>query len=72
MSMTKKGMMDIAVDFYKNLFAKEDRGNIRLGENFWEEDQRVSTEENYSLVAPFSEEKIKDAVFSCYHEGAPS
>jgi hypothetical protein len=28
-------MMKIAVDFYKDLFRKERRKNISLGENFW-------------------------------------
>jgi hypothetical protein len=31
----------------------------------------VSEEENVMLVAPFSEEEVRDAVFSCYAEGAP-
>jgi hypothetical protein len=30
----------------------------------------ISSEELESLEAPFSEKEIKDAVFSCYHEGA--
>lgn len=30
-----QGMMKIAVDFYKDLFRKERRKNISLGENFW-------------------------------------
>lgn len=67
----QKGMMDIAVGFYKNLFAKEDRGEIRLSEDFWDISQRVSSEENEFLIAPFSEKEIKEAIFSCYPEGAP-
>lgn len=64
-------MMDVAVDFYKKLFAKEDRGDIKLRENFWEESQKVSREENDNLIAPVLEEEIKEAIFSCYLEGAP-
>jgi hypothetical protein len=30
----QKGMMDIAVDFYRNLFAKEDWINIKLADDF--------------------------------------
>lgn len=67
----QKGMLDITVGFYKNLFAKEDRGDIRLSERFWDDSQKVSSEENESLIAPFSEEEIKEAIFSCYPEGAP-
>ena len=67
----QKGMMNIAVGFYKDLFACEDRGDIRLSDDFWEESQKVSREENDFLVAPFSEEEIKEAIFNCYPEGVP-
>lgn len=30
----QKGMMDIAVSFYKQLFAKEDIMNVKLADNF--------------------------------------
>jgi len=30
----QNGMMDIAVSFYKQLFAKEDRMNVKLADNF--------------------------------------
>jgi hypothetical protein len=32
-----QGMMKVAVDFYKELFKKEGRGDISLGDNFWKE-----------------------------------
>jgi hypothetical protein len=31
-----QGMLKVAVDFYKNLFKKECREDISLGEDFWE------------------------------------
>lgn len=65
------GMMKVAVDFYKNLFAKEERGGIKLVDNFWEVSQKVSADENDGLTAPFLESEIKEAVFSCYPDGAP-
>ena len=64
-------MMDIALNFYKDLFAREERVNINLDDNFLSESEKVSNEENELLVAPFSEEKIKEAIFSYYAEGAP-
>jgi hypothetical protein len=64
-------MMKVAVDFYKGLFAREEMGEIRLADNFWEASRKVSIEENDSLTAPFSETEIREAVFSCYPEGAP-
>ena len=63
--------MQIAVDFYKNLFAKEVDSNVKLCSNFWEDQDKVSLEDNSLLIAPFSEREIKDAIFSCYPEGAP-
>jgi hypothetical protein len=31
----QKGMMQIAVDFYKILFAKEPESGVNLGSDFW-------------------------------------
>lgn len=67
-----KGMLNIAVDFYKKLFAKEDKSNVSLGEDFWDNSEKVTSEENDLLQARFSEEEIKEALFNCYAEGAPS
>jgi hypothetical protein len=67
----QKGMMDIAVDFYKKLFAKESRMNIRIAADFWKDEDMVTEEENYLLTSPFSEQEIKEVVFSCYSDGAP-
>ena len=67
----QKGMMKIAVDFYKNLCAKESEPNVKLGPSFWDDHDKVVEEENRILVAPFSESEIKNAIFSCYPEGAP-
>ncbi|KAJ1272904.1 hypothetical protein BS78_06G238600 [Paspalum vaginatum] len=65
----QKGMIDIAVNFYKDLFAAESRGHCRLSEDFWSVNEIVSDIENASLIAPFSEEEIKTTLFSCYSEG---
>jgi hypothetical protein len=66
-----QGMMKVAVDFYKELFTKEGRGDICLGDNFWKEEEKVTAIENEMLTAPFTENEIKEAIFSCYAEGAP-
>ena len=47
------GMMKIALDFYKNLFAREDIGDLILGRDFWDASDLVSEEENEILCAPF-------------------
>lgn len=67
----QKSMMKIAVDFYKNLFAKEEDLGIKLGSSFWEEGDKVSREENDFLTTPFTELEFKEAIFSSYAEGAP-
>jgi hypothetical protein len=67
----EQGMMKIAVDFYKNLFKQESRGDISLGESFWSEGEKVTIEENNILSTPLTEKEIKGAIDSCYAEGAP-
>jgi hypothetical protein len=64
------GMMKIALDFYKDLFAKEGRGDLTLSRDFWSPRDLVTEEENDILCAPFSEAEIKETIFSCYAEGA--
>src|SRR4051812_20175119 len=64
-------MLKVDTDFYKDLFKKEERPNIRLCHDFFSEEDKISADENLSLSAPFMEEEIKDAVFGSYGEGAP-
>lgn len=45
-------MMKVVVDFYKDLFKREDRGNVTLREDFWDERDKVTVEENEMLTAP--------------------
>jgi hypothetical protein len=40
-------VLDVAVDFYKNLFVKEDKMDINLDEEFWERDDLVTVAEKY-------------------------
>jgi hypothetical protein len=67
----KKEMSKHAVEFYKTLFGKEERMNIKMEENFWSTDELVSPEENEILQASFTEQEIKQAIDSSYAEGAP-
>jgi hypothetical protein len=64
-------MLKHATEFYKKLFEKEPRENIELDEDFWEDEDKVTPEENQMLEAEFSEEEIKRAIDSSYSEGAP-
>jgi hypothetical protein len=64
-------MLNHAKEFYKRLFGEEDKENIRLREEFWTMDEKVSSEENEALEAELSEEEIRRAVFESYAEGTP-
>jgi uncharacterized glyoxalase superfamily protein PhnB len=62
-------MLTHAVSFYKNLFGKEPRSNLRMGDEFWEEDEKVSKDDNEILEAELSEEEILTAIKGSYAEG---
>lgn len=66
-----KGMLEIATDFYKDLFKNEDRKGFRINDDFYPDEERVNDLENQSLQKPFSEEEIKEAIFGSYFDGAP-
>jgi hypothetical protein len=67
----QKGMLKIATDFYKELFKKEERPDIRLMDDLFSYEEKVTSQEDAELEKEFSEEEIKEAVFGSYAEGAP-
>jgi hypothetical protein len=64
-------MLKVATDFYRDLFKKENRPDIRLQDNFFCEDEKITLEENIMLGSAFAEEEVKTAVFGSYADGAP-
>jgi mannosylglycoprotein endo-beta-mannosidase len=66
-----KGITDIAVHYYKNLFGAEPLMDISLSEDFWNPSEMVIDAHNSELDKEFSEKEIKEAVFGSYAEGAP-
>jgi hypothetical protein len=64
-------ILKVATNYYKELFSWENRGDVSLDSQFWDNSEMVSPEENLELVAPFSEQDIKRTVFDSYAEGAP-
>jgi hypothetical protein len=64
-------MIDHALHFYNKLFGKEEKPNISLDSDFWEDSDKVSEEENLLMEADFSEEEILQAMKGSYLEGAP-
>jgi hypothetical protein len=63
-------MMEVAINLYKDLFKKENRHEIQLAAEFWKESEKVTNEENNALTTPFIELEMKEAVLSCYADGA--
>jgi hypothetical protein len=63
-------MLNPAVEFYKNLFGLEPRSRVKLDEDFWEEEDKVTLSKNEFLEAPFTEAEIKVVVLESYAEGA--
>jgi hypothetical protein len=66
-----KGMIKLAVDYYKALFGFEEKISIDLAMDFWLENEKVTDEQNLMLDADFTEQEVNDAVFGSYAEGAP-
>ena len=64
-------MLEIATNFYKELFKKESRNGFRLRDVFFSEDEKVKIEYNSFLQAPFTEDEVKEAIFRSYSDGAP-
>jgi hypothetical protein len=62
-------MLNHVVDFYKNLFGAELVSGVKLDEDFWGEDDKVTTLENEMLETSFTEDEIKVAIFESYAEG---
>jgi hypothetical protein len=62
-------IVEVATKFYKGLFKFEPRPDINISRDFFEEIDKVTTEENEMLEKPFSKE-IKKAIFESYIEGS--
>jgi hypothetical protein len=66
-----KEMLEHARQFYKKLFGEEARDNIKLGEDFWDSDEKVTPEENELLETEITEDEIIVAIKESYEEGSP-
>ena len=55
-------LLEVATNFYKNLFGFEPKPNIHLDDQFWSDEEMATDAENTSLERPFSEEQIKEAI----------
>jgi hypothetical protein len=64
-------MIALAVYYYKSLFGFDEKLEISLDDDFWHESEEVTDAQNRMLDANFTEQVVKDAVFSSYAKGAP-
>jgi hypothetical protein len=65
-----KDIIEVATKYYKNMFKIEARPEIHIAQDvFFSNDEKVSSEENEVLEAPFSEMEVKKVVFGSYSEG---
>ena len=58
-------------DYYKGLFGPSEDNTISLQENLTDDIPQVSSAENDTLISPFSEQEIREAVFQMEHNKAP-
>ena len=64
-------MLDLAGDFYKNLFGFEKKLEVNHDDSFWNDNEKITRIENEMVEALFSESEIKEVVFDSYVDGAP-
>jgi hypothetical protein len=53
-----KDMLKVAIDYYKDLFKFEDRQDIRLKDDFFSEEEKLTDEENAMLGSAFTKKKL--------------
>jgi hypothetical protein len=58
--------------YYKNLFGKQERENIRLQEDIWESKGALSEWEVEILIEPFTKKEFKEALGEMKSNSAPS
>jgi hypothetical protein len=67
-----KEIIKVATDYYMDLFRFESKPNINIDDNFFDDEEKMTVEENEGLEAIFTKEEVKIAVFGSYSDGAPS
>jgi hypothetical protein len=66
-----RGMLALAVEYYKSLFGYDEKLDNSLTNDFWNESEKVTDAQNRMLDKKISEQEVKDAVFGSYAKGAP-
>ena len=65
-----KDMLEVATNFYKDLFGFEPKPNIHLGDHFWSAEELFTDAENDILEKPFTQDEIREAIMGSYANGA--
>jgi hypothetical protein len=63
-------ILRIAIDYYKDLFRKEDRGHFSLVENFWEQEDKLPASEREGLETPSRRRRLKQRCPVAIQRGA--
>jgi hypothetical protein len=64
-------MLKVANDYYKDMFKFQNRPDIRVQDNFFLDNEKVSVEENIMIGSAFTNEEVREAVFGSNADGAP-
>jgi hypothetical protein len=59
----------VATDYYKGLFKYEPRPVLKIVEDFFREEDKMTAEENEALALEFTEEEVRKAIFYSYSDG---
>jgi hypothetical protein len=62
-------IIEVATQYYKELFKFELRSNMNISDNFFSKGDKVRQEENRVLEERFTEEEVRKAVFESYSDG---
>jgi hypothetical protein len=54
--------VDHIYEFYRKLFGKEERGNIKMAARMWQDKGRLTDDQRESIIRPFSMEKVEFAI----------
>jgi hypothetical protein len=66
-----KDIIGMATEYYRELFKYERRHDIKIAEDFFKEDDKMTKEENEALEIEFTEEEVRKVVFESYSDGTP-
>ena len=64
-------ILDLAINYYKDLFGHSGRSDIKLQQGCWTNEEKISQTESENLCKNFDMEEVKQAVFGMEKNTAP-